>query len=108
MEINTTKSGVWTVVTASGEIDLHHSTYLRVEIIRQLDGGESVLLDMAAVSYIDSSGIAAMAQSLSHARSKGVEFALVQPNDAVMRVLQLTRLDKVFAMHPSVAEAPGA
>jgi anti-sigma B factor antagonist len=108
VEINTTKSGVWTVISASGEVDLHHSTDLRIEIIRQLDGGESVLLDMAAVSYIDSSGIAAMAQALSHARGKGLDFALVQPNQAVMRVLQLTRLDKVFEMHASVAEAPGA
>ena len=108
MEISTTKAGVWTVVAASGEVDLHHSTDLRVEIIRHLDQAENVMLDMTQVSYIDSSGIAAMAQSLSHARGKGVEFALVQPNDAVMRVLQLTRLDKVFAMYPSVAEAPGA
>ena len=87
MEISTTKAGAWTVVAASGEVDLHHSTDLRVEIIRHLDQAESVMLDMTQVSYIDSSGIAAMAQSLSHARCKGVEFALVQPNDAVMRVL---------------------
>ena len=108
MEISTTKTGVWTVIAVSGEVDLHHSTDLRVEIIRHLDDGESVLLDMAKVSYIDSSGIAAMAQSLSHARSKGVEFALVQPGEAVMRILHLTRLDAVFQMYPGVADAPGA
>ena len=108
MEISTTKAGVWTVVAPSGEVDLHHSTDLRVDIIRHLDQSQSVILDMTQVSYIDSSGIAAMARSLSHARGKGVEFVLVQPTDAVMRVLHLTRLDQVFAIYPSVADAPGA
>lgn len=108
MEIRTTKAGVWTVVAASGEVDLHHSTDLRIAIIGHLDKGESVLLDMADVSYIDSSGIAAMAQALSHARGKSLAFALIQPGEAVMRVLHLTRLDKVFDMYPSIAEAPGA
>jgi anti-sigma B factor antagonist len=108
METSTTKAGVWTLISASGEIDLHHSTDLRIEIIRHLDNGESVLLDMAGVSYIDSSGIAAMVQSLSHARSKNVEFALVQPGEAVMRVLKLTRLDAAFKIYPASADAPGA
>lgn len=52
MDINTATAGVWTVISVSGEIDLHHSTDLRIEIIRHLDDGESVLLDMANVSYI--------------------------------------------------------
>ena len=108
MEISTTKTGVWMVISVSGEVDLHHSTDLRVEIFRHLDDGESVLLGMAKVSYIDSSGIAALVQSLSHARSKGVEFALVQPGEAVMRVLQLTRLDAVFQTYRAAADAPGA
>lgn len=39
---------------------------------------------------------------------KKLEFALVQPTDAVMRILKLTRLDNVFSTYDSVAEAPGA
>ncbi len=108
MEISTTKAGVWTVIAVSGEVDLHYTTELRVEIFRHLDDSESVLLDMAKVSYIDSSGIAAMVQSLTHARSKGVELALVQPAEAVMRILKLTRLDAVFQAYPCAADAPGA
>ena len=108
MEISTTKAGVWTLIAVVGEVDLHRSTDLRVEIFRHLDDAESVLLDLAQVSYIDSSGIATMVQSLTHARSKGVEFALVQPGEAVMRILHLTHLDAVFQTYPAAADAPGA
>jgi len=108
VETSIAKAGAWTVVSVSGEIDLHHSSDLRVEVIRHLDGGASVLLEMSAVSYIDSSGIAMMAQALSHARGKKLEFALVQPTDAVLRILKLTRLDNVFSRYDSVAAAPGA
>ena len=108
MEMNIAKSGVWTVITASGEIDLHHSTDLRVEAIRHLDAGEDVLLHMAGVGYLDSSGIAALAQSLAHARKLERKLALAEPSEAVTRILRLTRLDSVFATYPSVAEAPGA
>ena len=108
MQISDGKSGVWTVMSASGEIDLHHSTTLRVEIIRHLDGRENVLLDMGEVGYIDSSGIAALVQGLSHARKLGLDLALVRPSDAVMRVLRLTRLDTIFTSYDAVEAAPGA
>ena len=108
MDISIAKAGIWTVISASGEIDLHQSPALRVEIIRHLDAGESVLLDMADVGYIDSSGIAVLVQALSHARKLGLDFGLVHPTEPVMRILRLTHLDHYFSMYDSVQAAPGA
>ena len=108
METSISKAGVWTVVSVRGEVDLHHSTDLRLEVVRHLDDGANVLLDMSEVSYIDSSGIAMMAQALSHARKVELDFALVHPTEAVLRILRLTRLDTVFTMYDSVQDASGA
>jgi anti-sigma B factor antagonist len=107
VDISIGKSGSWTVVSPRGEIDLHCSGDLRIEIIRHLDQQQDVLLDMGDVSYIDSSGIAAMVQSLSHARGLDRDFAVARPGEAVMRILRLTRLDDVFVLHDSVEAAAG-
>lgn len=108
MDISVSKAGNWTVVSASGDVDLHHSMGLRVEVVRHLDEGADVLLDMSGVGYLDSSGIAALAQSLSHAKKLDRRFGLVQPTEAVMRILHLTRLDSVFIIYDSVQAAPDA
>jgi anti-sigma B factor antagonist len=57
------------------------------------------------VTYIDSSGIASLVEALQDARKRGSRFALVSVSEAVHRVLQLARLDKVFAIHASLADA---
>ena len=48
------------------------------------------------VSYIDSSGIAALVEGFQSARARGSRFALVAVSDAVRAVLELARLDRVF------------
>ena len=62
-------------------------------------------VDLSEVSYIDSSGIAALVEGLQNAKSKGRKFALVAVSKAVMAVLQLARLDRVFAIYPDVDAA---
>jgi anti-sigma B factor antagonist len=64
-----------------------------------------VLVDMSAVSYIDSSGVASLVEAYQSARRGGTTFALVAVSDAAMRVLELARLDQVFSIHASITEA---
>ena len=107
MELSSNRVGDWSVLTLSGEIDLHHSARLKDEIISSLDAGGGVLLDMTEVSYIDSSGVASLVQGLTHARGKGATLGLVQPCEAVLRILRLTRLQELFAQFDSVDAAVG-
>jgi anti-sigma B factor antagonist len=60
---------------------------------------------MSGVSYIDSSGIASLVEAYQSARRARTLFALVAVSDAAMRVLELARLDQVFSIHASVADA---
>ena len=62
-------------------------------------------VEMSEVSYIDSSGIAALVEGLQNARSKGQQFGLVGVSKAVMAVLQLARLDRVFPIFPDLDAA---
>ena len=105
MDISVEKAGDKAVLAVSGDVDLQHSANLRTAIVAELDRGAGVLLDLRQVSFIDSSGIAALVQGLTHARGRGLGLALVGATDPVLRILRLTRLDAVFPMYASVEEA---
>ena len=84
------------LLSLAGEIDLSNSPQARKLILAQLDSGHALAVDLSAVSYIDSSGIASLVEGYQKARSENLRFALVAVSDATMKVLQLARLDQVF------------
>ncbi len=93
------------VVHLSGEIDLEHAPQIRKILMGAVDQGSWVMVDMAAVTYIDSSGIACLIEALQLARKNGADLALIAVNPQAMRVLELARLDTVFAIHPDLTSA---
>jgi anti-sigma B factor antagonist len=92
----------YVLVRLSGEVDLSWSQEVRRAVLDALAGGEPVGVELSAVSYIDSSGIAALVEGFQQARTRGKRFALVAVSDAVRAVLELARLDRVFQLVPSV------
>lgn len=108
MESNRSTEDNFDIVAYSGEIDFHHSSKVREDIIQSLDQGQHVLVDLSGVSYIDSSGIASLVQGLQHARGRDLKVDLVGVKDSVLKVLKLTRMDEVFSLHESVAAAKAA
>lgn len=95
------------VVSVHGEVDYHSSPLLRQQIMELLGQGRRLIVDMSAVSFVDSSGIASLVEGLQYARGRQLSFALAGVQDGPMRVLHLTRLDTVFDLHAS-AEAAAA
>jgi anti-sigma B factor antagonist len=93
------------VVSLSGEVDLESSPRLRELLLGLVRDGRNVLVELSAVSYIDSSGVASLIEAFQLARRSATEFALVAPSPAALRVLQLARLDRVFKIHATPAEA---
>lgn len=102
MHYPTRQTGPYTVITLTGEVDLHYSPQAREQILDHLNRGHPVMVDLSGVEYIDSSGIASLVEGYQLAKNNHLEFGLVGVSDAAMQVLQLTRLDKVFPIYPSV------
>ncbi len=96
----------YAVVYLEGEIDMYQSPEARGAILNCLGNGHHTLVEMSAIRYIDSSGVASLVEGLQTARERDLRFALVGVSEAAMRVLQLARLDGVFTIHPSVDRAP--
>lgn len=96
--------GDYSLVHVRGEVDLSWSQQVRDAILAALGRG-GVGVDLAQVTYIDSSGIAALVEGFQRARGSGKRFALIAASKQVLAVLQLARLDKVFPMFADVEAA---
>lgn len=87
------------VAALRGEVDLSSSARARSAILECLSAGTPMLIDLSAVEYIDSSGIASLVEGFRMARDRQLVFGLLAVSDPVLRVLQLARLDQVFPMY---------
>ncbi|MCB2100976.1 MAG: STAS domain-containing protein [Rhodobacterales bacterium] len=96
------------VVVLSGDVDLDSSPEARRVLLDAVARGRRVLVDLAGVTYIDSSGVASLVESLQGARKAGTDLALVSVSEAALRVLQLARLDRVFTIHATLDEGLAA
>jgi anti-sigma B factor antagonist len=67
------------------------------------DHSGRVLLDMSAVEFIDSSGLGALVGVMKTLDGRKLELANV--GEAVLKVFQLTKMDRVFVLHGSRADA---
>ncbi|NVJ58783.1 MAG: STAS domain-containing protein [Gammaproteobacteria bacterium] len=83
-------------VHLNGEIDLERSPEARKVLLECLENTQHLVVDLAEVDYIDSSGVASLVEALQTSRKKNIEFALTNLSDPAMKVLKLARLDKVF------------
>ncbi len=104
MEIRFGDHPPFKVLHLSGDVDLHSSPKARDAILDCLKQKSALLVDLSAVSYMDSSGVASLVEGYQTAKKQGLKFALVSVASPVMNVLKLARLDKVFPIHASLEE----
>ncbi|AJE45139.1 STAS domain-containing protein [Celeribacter indicus] len=68
------------------------------------DGPARIVLDLGQVEFLDSSGLGAVVAALKAVR-QGQRLELADLHPTVQRVFHLTRMDSVFTIHDSVADA---
>lgn len=90
------QQGATEVLHLEGDVDLQVSAQLRRVLLDTLQRGRDILVDLQAVTYIDSSGIASLIEALQRARRDGRRFALARVPEPAMRVLRIAQLDRVF------------
>ncbi len=90
-----------TIFDISGDIDLATSPELRKALLRELRELKMprVVLNLGAVRYIDSSGVASLVEGLKASRDVGSRFILFGVNKTIREVLQLSKLVKIFEIY---------
>ena len=106
MDIETKVVGGVTVAKlCATRLDASHAVRFK-EGLREISeaGAGHIVLDMTDVAFMDSSGLGAVVTVMKQmGRSKTLELASL--SSAVAKVFTLTRMDKVFAIYPSVEAA---
>ena len=99
-------SGEAAIVHLTGDVDLNVSPMLRGRL-KELtaDKRPLIVIDMAGVPYIDSSGVATLVECLqSTSRYKG-KLRLASLTKRAAGVFEISRLDTVFSIYRTVEEA---
>jgi anti-sigma B factor antagonist len=94
-------SGTVTVVDIGGRITLGEGSALLRKTIRELleDSRTSILLNLADVDYIDSSGIGELVSAYTGVKNRGGNLKLLHLTKKVHDILQLTKLFTVFDVY---------
>lgn len=98
-----------TVVVPVGEIDIYTAPLLRDALAESIDAGaRHLVVDLAEVPFIDSSGLGVLVVALRRLHACGGSIDLVCHRDNVIRAFRLTGLLSVFPLHASRDEALAA
>jgi anti-sigma B factor antagonist len=97
------------VFPLEGEIDLHVSPEVSKEL-RTLVAEKPKLLvvDLAKVTYMDSSGLAVLIEGMQAVQEYGGTFRLASVQESVRHIFEIARLDQVFDIFPDVDSALAA
>lgn len=107
MKTNTRQTGEVTIVDISGRISLGQESAALRDLVRDLlkNGQRKIVLNLADVDYIDSSGLGTLVAAVSTARREGGDIKLVNLTDKVDDLMQVTRLYTVFEIADDEAGA---
>lgn len=83
-----------TVILARGALDLVGAPRLLQAV--PTNGVQRVVIDLSAVSFMDSSGLRALLEARQTSLDAGASFAIARPSEAVQRVLELVDLTAEF------------
>jgi anti-sigma B factor antagonist len=89
-------SGQAIAVTVGGELDILTTPQLRVALDRAVGQGGDVMLDLAAVTFIDSTALHALIHAQGALAATGQVLRLERPSVVVTRALGLTGLTSRF------------
>jgi anti-sigma B factor antagonist len=106
VRVETGAADGYAVVTPVGEVDLSNVGRLR-EVLNELylRAGADVVVDLDQISFIDSAGLGALIGARRRAYGVNGSLTLVCSQERILRVLAITRLDRVFDIvdsHPAI------
>ena len=98
MEITTRINRDFPVLDLNGKLILGPATMKLRNAVREAAAkkSEKIVLNLRGVTHIDSCGLGELVSSYSHVKSQGGNVVLLSPQDRIMSLLILTKLETVF------------
>jgi anti-sigma B factor antagonist len=102
------RDGILVVTPQTKRLDASKAPAFKDAIKQQIDQGHhDLVIDFAGVEMVDSSGLGAIVSCLKAVGSRG-NVTIASARGPVSRLLNLTRMDKVFAVYTDADEAVAA
>jgi anti-sigma B factor antagonist len=93
------------VVSAAGELDLASVGPLERELDQVIGrGARRVIVDLTGVTFIDSVSLGVLVREAKRLRTNGGACVLVADDPRILRVFEITGLDRIFVIERSLAE----
>jgi len=100
----TSDSGAgYDVLRLSGELDVFSNTMLRGMVQDEPLLHDVLVLDLGAITFMDSSGIASLVFSMRNAADRDAELVLVADTPHIVRLIRMAGLHKIVRVHPTEA-----
>jgi anti-anti-sigma factor len=97
LQIDTEKKPTETIFHCTGRISSSTSRLLQSTVRNEIPEKKTIVLDLSNVNFLDSSGIGALVSLWVSAKREGCELKLVGLSQRLKELLQLTKLDSLFA-----------
>ncbi len=100
LQVRTSIQDASVLVVVEGEVDVSNAGELRDTLNAAADEGPSkpITVDLADVSYIDSTGIGVLVGAKNRATQAGTSFVVTNPQRNVARVLSLLGVNKELGL----------
>jgi anti-sigma B factor antagonist len=69
------------------------------------EGAPTMILDFSGVPYLDSSGLGCLVSAYTSCAKAGRRVALTGVNHRVRKVFEITKVEQIFLMFPTLADA---
>jgi anti-sigma B factor antagonist len=93
------------VVRLGGELDLYNAADVRAALAdASAKSPDRIVVDLGEVEFIDSTALGVLIETRTKLRDRGA-LVLAAPGLETQRALQISGLDKLFAVHHTVPEA---
>ena len=108
IDLHVDEQSGWHVVSVAGEIDITTAPQLRDQLAELIEAGhDRIVVDLNQVGFLDSTALGVMVGAHKRLRDRGHGLALACTQPSILRVLDVTGLSSVFAMHDTVDAAVG-
>ena len=94
------------VVAVVGQLVVGNRQEFKQSVLDEVErGARRILVDFSETGYVDSSGLGALVSLNKRLREAGGELRLAALNEDMRTLFELTRLDTLFRLYGSRAEA---
>lgn len=94
------------VVTLAGEIDIYAAPDFKEALVNGIDAGvRHMIVDLTDVTFIDSTALGVLISGAKRVRPRGGRLDIVCTDENIIRIFEITGLNRIFGIHLSRTEA---